>query len=132
MINVELLQEDPQNALRQIDELRARNGELEAKLLMAGTGNTKQKVTTCVVVGDSKLRTVGAEHADMMMECFPGIKTEQLHTVIENRDLGSPETVVIHVDTNDMRTTRNLGFIMGEVYALVSTAKKKLPNSDLS
>jgi len=127
-----MLQEDLQNVLQQIDELKARKRELEAKLLMAGTGNTKQKVTTCVVVGDSKLRTVGAEHADMMMECFPGIKTEQLHTVIENRDLGSPETVVIHVDTNDMRTTRNLGFIMGEVYALVSTAKKKLPNSDLS
>ena len=33
-----ILQEDLQNALRQIDELKARNRELEAKLLMAGTG----------------------------------------------------------------------------------------------
>jgi hypothetical protein len=27
-----------------------------------------------------------------------------------------------------MRTTRNLGFVLEEVYALASTAKKKLPN----
>ena len=32
------LQEDLQNALQQTDELEARNRELEAKLLMAGTG----------------------------------------------------------------------------------------------
>jgi len=84
-----------------------------------------------VVVGDSILRNVGAECADMMVECFPGIKTEQLHRVIERRDLGSPETVIIHVGANDMRATRNLDFIMGEVYALVSMAKKKLPNCRL-
>ena len=76
---------DLQNALRQIDELKAINRELEAKLLLAGTGNrdtmpTKQKFTKCVVVGDSTSRYVGAEHADMMVECFPGIKTEQLHS----------------------------------------------------
>ena len=35
---VRMLQEDLQNALRQIDELKARNRELEAKLLMARTG----------------------------------------------------------------------------------------------
>jgi len=80
-----MLHEDLQNALRQIDELKARNRELQAKLLMAGTGNrdtmpTKQKVTKCVVVADSILRNVGAEHADMTVECFPGIKTEQLQS----------------------------------------------------
>jgi hypothetical protein len=35
---VRMLKEDLQNALRQIDELKARNREFEAKLLMAGTG----------------------------------------------------------------------------------------------
>ena len=35
---VRMLQVDLQNTLRQIDELKARNMELEAKLLMAGTG----------------------------------------------------------------------------------------------
>ena len=130
---VRMLQEDLQNALRQIDKLKARNIELETKLLMAGTEkrdtmSTKQKITMCMVVGYSLLRNVGAEHADMKVECFPGIKTEQLHRVMEKRDLGSPETVIIHVGTNDLKTTRNVDIVMGEVYALVSTAKKKLPN----
>ena len=68
---------------------------------------------------------------DMKVECFPGIKTEQLHRVMEKRDLFSPDTVINHVGTNDLRTTRNLDFVMGEVYALVSTAKKQLPNNRL-
>jgi hypothetical protein len=128
-----MLQEDLQKALRQIDELRARNRELEAELQMARTGNgetmpTSNEVAKCVVVGDSLLRNVGAEHADMKVECFPGIKTEQLHRVIERKELGSPETVIIHVGTNDTRATRNLDVIMGEVYDLVSMAKRKLPN----
>jgi hypothetical protein len=128
---VRMLQEDLQKAVRQIDELKARNRKLETKLLMAGSGKRETMPTKCVVVGDSVLRNVGAEHADMMVECFPGIKTDQLHRVIENRDLGSPETVIIYVGTNDIRRTRNLDFVMGEVYALVSTAKKKLPNCRL-
>ena len=84
-----------------------------------------------MVVGDSIVRNVGADHADMKVECFPGIKTEQLHRVLEKRDLVSPETLIIHVGTNDLKTTRNLDFVMGEVYALVSMAKKKLPNCKL-
>jgi hypothetical protein len=44
---------------------------------------TKRKVTKCVLVGDAVLRNFGAEHADMKVECFQGIKTEQLHRVIE-------------------------------------------------
>jgi hypothetical protein len=55
-----------------------------------------------MVVGDSLLRNVGAEHADMMVECFPGIKTEQLHSVLERRNVDSPETVIIRVGTNDL------------------------------
>jgi len=83
-----------------------------------------------MVVSDSLLRNVGAEH-DMMLECFPGVKTEQLHRVIEKRERGSPETVIIHVGTNDSRTTRNLDFVMGEIYALVAMAERKLPNGKL-
>jgi hypothetical protein len=91
----------------------------------------QQKVTKCMVIGDSFLRNVGAEHADMKVESFPGIKTEQLHRVIEKRYLDSPENVIINVGTNNMRTTRNLDFVMGDVYALVPTAKNKLPNCRL-
>ena len=83
------------------------------------------------VIGDSVVRNVGADDGDLKVKCFAGRKTEQLHRVMEKGDLGSPETLIIHVDTNDLRTTRNLDFVMGEVYALVSTAKKKLPNCRL-
>ena len=84
-----------------------------------------------MVVSDSVVRNVRADHADMKVECFPGVKTKQLHRVLEKRDLVSPETLIIHVGANDLRTTRNLDFVMGEVYVLVSTAKKKLPNCRL-
>jgi len=77
------------------------------------------------------LRNVGAEHADRIAECFAGIKTEPLHRVIEKRDLGIPETAIIHVDTNDLKTKRTLEFVMGEVYAFVATAVRKLPNCRL-
>jgi len=130
---VRMLQEDLQNALGQIDELKVRNRELGAKVLIAGTKKrdtmpAKPKVIKCMVVGDSILHNARVEHAEMKVECFPGIKTEQLHRVMEKKKLGNPETVIIHEGTNDMRTTRNLDFVMGEVYALLPRAKKKLPN----
>ena len=50
---------------------------------------------------------------------------------MEKRNLVSPDKVIIHVGTNDLKTTRNLDFVMREVYALVSTTKKKLPNCRL-
>ena len=101
-----VLQEELQNAPRQIGELKARNRELEAKLLMAGIGvidtmPTKQNVTKCMVVGDSVVRNVGAEHSDMKVECFLGIKSETLHRVMEKRDMVIPDMVIIHVGTND-------------------------------
>jgi hypothetical protein len=85
---VRRLQEDLQHELRKIDELKAKNGELEAKLLLAvgrkwDTLSAKQNITKCMVVGDSVLRSFGAEHSYMMVECFAGIKTEPLHRVIE-------------------------------------------------
>jgi hypothetical protein len=61
----------------------------------------------------------------MKVECFPGIRTEKLHRVIENRDLGKPDTVVIHVGTNNLRRTGNLEHVTGDVYDLVNTAKTK-------
>jgi len=83
------------------------------------------------VVGNPTFRSVGAEHADTMVECFPEIKSGQLHRVIEKRDLGSSETIIIHVGTNDLRTKRNLDFVMVEIYALVATAQRKIPNCRL-
>jgi len=51
----------------------------------------------------------------MMVEYFPGIKTEQPHRMTEKRYLDSPETIIIHVGTNNLRTTRNLDCVMEEV-----------------
>ena len=134
MEKARMLQEELQNAMRQIEELKVRNRELEAKLEMAGVRDTipkKQNAEKCMVIGDSIVRNVGVDHAEMKVECFPGIKTEQLRRVMDRTDLASAETLIIHVGTNDIRSTRILDFIMGEVYELVSTTKKKLPNCRL-
>jgi hypothetical protein len=64
----------------------------------------------------------------MKVESFPGIRTEQLQRVIEKRDLGSPNSVVIHVGTNDLRTG-SLAYVMGDVYDLLYTAKSKFSAS---
>jgi hypothetical protein len=65
----------------------------------------------------------------MSVQCFPGIRTEQLQRVMENRDLGSPDTVVIRVGTNDLRRTANLDYVMGDVYSLVNKARSKFPQA---
>jgi lysophospholipase L1-like esterase len=85
----------------------------------------------CLVLGDSIVWNVGADRSDMRIECFPGIRTDQLRRVIENRDLGCSDSVVIHVGTNDVRRFRNLDLVMGEAYDLVNTAKTKFPGSRL-
>jgi len=46
-------------------------------------------------------------------------------------DLGSTETVITHVSNNDLRTTRNLEFVMGETNVLMATAKRKFRNCRL-
>ena len=66
-----------------------RNRELQAKVLMAGNGKrnampAKPSFTKCMVFGDSLLRNTVAKYALMNVDCFPGIKTEQLHRVVEN------------------------------------------------
>jgi predicted RNase H-like nuclease (RuvC/YqgF family) len=60
---IRMLQEELHNALRQIDELKTRNRELEEKLLLEvagkrGTVPAKQKLAKCMVMGDSVVRNV--------------------------------------------------------------------------
>ena len=45
--------------------------------------------------------------------------------------MGSPDTVIVHVGTNDLKTRKNVDLIMGEAYELVAMVKKKLPYSRL-
>ena len=58
-------------------------------------------------------------------------KSQQRNRVIEKRILGSPDTLIIQMGTNDWRATRNSDFVVTEVYALVATAKRGLPNRRL-
>ena len=92
-------------------------------------GDRKGGERECLVLGDSSIRNVGTECSDMKVGCFPGIRTEQLYTVTENRDLRSPDAVVIHVGTNDLRRVVNLDYVMGDVYDLVNMAKIKFSKS---
>ena len=52
--------------------------------------------------------------------------------MIKKGHLGSPETVIIHMDTNDLRSTRKLDSLGGKLFALLATAKRKFRTADLS
>ena len=78
----------------QIEELKQRNKALEEQLLLAENGKNVgngDKVTVkpvsekCLVLGDSIVRNVGTEKPNMRVECFPGIRADQLRRVVENR-----------------------------------------------
>ena len=73
----------------------------------------KQRVAKCIVVGDLLSRNVGAEQEEMNVECFPWNNTEQLHRVMEGRDLESPDSVIIHVGTNDLKKNEKSGLCNG-------------------
>jgi lysophospholipase L1-like esterase len=65
----------------------------------------------------------------MKFEYFPGIRTEQLQRFIERRERGSPDSVVIHVGTNDLRRNGNLDYVKEDVYGLVNTTNTKFSTS---
>jgi hypothetical protein len=83
----------------------------------------------CLVVGDSIISNVGTGQNNIMVQCFLGIRTEQLCRVMENRDLETPDGVVIHVGTNDLKRSVNLDYVLGEVQSPVNMAKVKFPQS---
>ena len=85
----------------------------------------------CLFVGNSIIRSVGTGQNNTMVESFPGIRTEQIHRVLDKRDLGTPDTVIIHVDTNDLKRSTNLDYVMVEVHSLVNKAKGKFPQSTI-
>ena len=64
-------------------------------------------------------RNVGTDQNNMKTESFRGIRSEQLHGVLDNRDLGTADTVVIHVGTNNLKRSVNVDYVMIEVYLLV-------------
>jgi hypothetical protein len=46
-------------------------------------------------------------------------------------DFGCSDSVVIHVGTNDVRRSRNLDYLMGEVFDLMNTVKAKFSDFKL-
>jgi hypothetical protein len=75
-----LLEEKLQDALHQIDFLTRKNKALEEQLQMAAAGREDGRHDTVqghlkggeyLVLGDSIIRNVGTECADMKVECFP-------------------------------------------------------------
>jgi len=74
-------------------------------------------------------RNVGTDQNNMKAESFRGIRSEQLHGVLDNRDLGTADTVVIHVGTNNLKRSVNVDYVMGEVYLLVKDVKVKFPQT---
>jgi hypothetical protein len=105
---------------------------LEEQLRVAATGNEIGREVTALkhrkgeqrlVVGDSIIINVGTGQNNMTVECFKGIRTEKFHRVLNNRSLGTPDEVVIHAGTNDLKRSLNLDCVMGEVYWLVNCVK---------
>jgi hypothetical protein len=105
------------NVLLQTDDLTRKNKALEEQLQLAAGGKEVGRRDTVLghlkggewlVLGDSIIQNVGTECSDMKFKCFPGIRKEQLHRVIENRDLGIPDIYVSHVGTDDLRRNGNL------------------------
>jgi hypothetical protein len=135
-----VLEDKLKDAQTQIEELKRTNKALEEQLVLMKNGKDVGKLDTervkhggakCLVLGDSIVRNVGTDKSSMRVECFPGIRADQLRRVMENRNFGDSDTVVIHVGTNDVRRSRNLDYVMGEVYDLVTAARAKFPDSTL-
>jgi hypothetical protein len=75
-----LLEEELQNALLQIEDLKCKNKALEDQLRKAEVGkgvdklnavSEKEESETCLVLGDSIMRHVGREHINMTTQFFP-------------------------------------------------------------
>jgi hypothetical protein len=63
-----------------------------------GMVDVKPGGAECLVLGDSIVRNVGAANANTRVECFPGIRDDQLRRVMENIYFGRSDSVVIHVE----------------------------------
>ena len=128
------LEEKLQDALQQIDARTKENKTLEEQLRLATTGREASrrekmqghpKSGECLVLGGCIMCSVGTVCSDMKVECFPGIRTEQLQRVSVKSDLWIPDAVVIHIGTNDLRRAGNLNYVIGDVCDLINTAKTK-------
>jgi hypothetical protein len=86
-----VLEEKLRDAQFQIDKLKQKNKEPEDQLRMQESEKdvckrdmvtVKTGVEKWLVLGDSIVRNVGAERSNMRVECFPGIRSDQLRRVL--------------------------------------------------
>jgi hypothetical protein len=129
-----VLEEKLQDVLHQTDALTRKNKTLGDQLRLAADGRKPGRSDNVqghakdgerLVLGDSIIRSVGTECPDLRIGRYSGIRTEQLQRVIEKRDHGSPDALVIHVGTDDIKRTGNLDHVMGDVYDVINMAKTK-------
>jgi hypothetical protein len=82
-----VLEEKLRDAQIQIEELQWINKVLEDQLLLTENGKNvgkedtvtvKPVVEKCLLLSDSIVRNIGAGKSDMRIECFPGIRVDQL------------------------------------------------------
>jgi tRNA A37 methylthiotransferase MiaB len=108
--------------MSQIEHLKRKDEGLEDQLQVAVAGCEAGRRDTalkqhgssqCLVLGDSIIRNVKTEH--MSVQCFLSFINEQLKRVVENRKLGKPDTILIHLGTKDLRRSVNVHYDSGEV-----------------
>jgi hypothetical protein len=84
-----------QIALEETENLKRKNKGLEDQLRAAvagcedsrrDTARRQDGVAECLVLGESVIWNMKTEHVSV--QCFPGIGTEQLKSVVESRELG--------------------------------------------
>jgi hypothetical protein len=135
-----VLEKRLRDAQIKIEELQLKKKALKEQLLLVGNRKDADKRDTVkvkfgsakrLVLADSIVRNVGADKRNIGVECFPGIGVDQLLRVMENRNFECADTVAMLVGSNNVRRSRNLDCVMGEVYDLVNTAKAKFPGSRL-
>jgi hypothetical protein len=82
--SLRVLEEKLSDIQIQIEELKRRN-RVQLLLMENGKNTGKRDTVTvssvgekCLVLGDSIVRNSGAEKSNMRVDCFPGIRAEQL------------------------------------------------------
>lgn len=107
----------------QIDGLKCKNKALEEQLQLAAAGEEAGKRDTAPGRHEGKKL-----HSSGKLSAFRELELNNCKKFIENRDLGNPDNILIHVGANDLRSTRNLDYLVRVVYSLVATAKSKFPH----
>lgn len=80
------------------------------------------------VFGDSYLRHVTSDF--FQTHCYPGIRINSLYHIISSIvPNGVPNQIVIHAGSNNLATTRNADYIMGDLYELILKLQTLYPSS---